>query len=225
MMTRKRLLCAALALAMLLSAQSAAAAAETENTRSMIITANTRLPKINVTVPGKGSVYINPLSLTVSINGKPRKDQIFSTPCALINRSEVPLAVDVTVTGSALEGSDLQLSTSSTAGSDGGDKRAFVYFEIQPSPTADTDLVTSRVTWDAAYDSEKHIVVDGTPEGRTRTNVLTLAAKTQAGEVARGGCAAFRLSGDVVPSPEQAWTTKDGVEVKVAFSFTPLPYS
>ena len=214
-MKRKRLLCAILALVLLISAQPAMAAS---NQRSTEITTTTKMPTINVTVPSKGSVVINPLSLPVSISGEESTDQIVCTPRQLINKSDVSLSVDITVTGANKEGSELELASSPTNGA-GTAKKAFIYFEIHQADTDDVD----HAEWDAGYDASKHILVlDGVPQ--SKTEVLTLPAKTLDGEIAPGGYAPFRLSGDAVRSPENAWKKADGVNVVIAFTFTPIPY-
>ena len=219
-MNLKRLLCAVLALVLLFSAQLPAAASNKGNQRSIIITARCRLPVIRVTVPSYASVYINPLKLPVYIDGESDTDQIISTPSMVINYSEVPLVVDVEVSGSVKEGSNMTLASSPTNGA-GSDKRAFVYFEIVQ---AETDDLTDDVEWAPAYDAAKHLaVIPGAP--KTMKQIFTLSARTLDGEVAEGGYAPFRLSGDAVKTPANAWNSKDGVNVTVAFTFTPISYS
>ena len=216
-MMRKRLLCAALALVLLFSAQPAAAAAP--NMRFTEITADCRLPVIQVTVPTYASVYINPLELPVDV-GSGRKDrgQILCTPACIANESEVPLAVDLTVTASVKPESTMTLALSPTGG-EGAEKRAFIYFEIQQSNT-DNDR---RVGWDPEYDASKHIVIQDGMSVR-KQDVMTLPPMTPKGNVADGGYAPFRLTGDAVREPTDEWTEADGINVTVAFTFTPLSY-
>lgn len=60
--------------------------------------------------------------------------------------------------------------------------------------------------------------------GSTKLGLCTLAAaKDNAGtmEPQAGSFLLARLGGDVVQSPTEAWTSKDGVVVNVAFTFTP----
>ena len=214
-MKRKGLLCVVLALALLFSAQSAAAAAEAANERSMIITATTRLPVIEVTVPIAGQVYINPLQLPVDVYGEFETDQIISDPLTIANESDVALQVDVRVTGAVKSGSDMTLAAAPTNGT-GTNKSAFVYFEMKASDPYDP----YSVEWDEAYDAAKHIPV--TPGGSSKSNVVTLEAMSMYGEVLGG--AAFRLTGDAVKTPTNAWTAKDSIDVSIAFTFTPIPF-
>ncbi|MCI8538584.1 MAG: hypothetical protein HFF18_07990 [Oscillospiraceae bacterium] len=216
-MKRKGLLCAILALVLLFSAQPAAVAAG--NVRSTIIRTTCRLPVIKVTVPTSASVYINPLRFPVSIGDEEADEQIISTPAAIANMSEVPVAVDVTVAGAVKTGSTMTLASAPTGGS-GTEKSAFVYFEIKQ---ADSEY-PEDVQWDPSYDAAEHIaVISGVPI--TRQNIMTLPARTLDGEVAEGGYAPFRLTGDAVKKPTNAWNSRDGINVSVAFTFTPLSYS
>lgn len=212
---RKRLFCAVLALFMLLSVQPTAAAS---NHRSTIINATCRLPVIRVFIPSSGTVYLNPYKLSVSINGQSEDRQIVSSRGRVYSKSDIPLDMDVTVTGAVKSGSTMTLASSPTGGS-GSAKSAFVYFEIHQVDDPDYDLVD----WDAEYDAAKHIVVtDGVPI--TKKSIMTLPAMTMDKEVAPGGYALFRLSGDAVRQPTDAWTSNDGLTVTVAFTFTPIPY-
>lgn len=219
-MNRKRLFCAVLALVLLFSAQPATAAAELWDTYSTTITASCKVPTIKVTVPSTGQVYLNPLKLTVFINGESTSDQIISAPCCIANESDIPITVDVTVTGAVNEGSDMTLVASSTQDSESTDKSAFIYFEMQSADTDDPN----DVTWDSEYDSSKHIIVDTSAAGQSKENILTLSAITPEGAVAAGGYGAFRLAGDAVETPANVWTSQDGISVEVAFTFTPLSY-
>lgn len=218
-MKRKRLICAILALALLCSASSAAFAAETGNTRTTVITTTTRMPVINVTVPGRGSVVINPLSLPVSVAGGTSREQIVSTPRSLVNKSDAPVTVDVSVAAAVRDGSDMTLASSPTGGT-GAAKQAFIYFELHTSNSEEP----KSSDWDAEYDADKHILVlDGVPQ--SKTGMITLAAKRTDGEIARGGYGPFRLTGDAVRNPDSAWTKADGVDVIITFTFTALPYA
>lgn len=218
-MRQRRLLCAVLALVLLLSAQPTAAALTPPYSQSVEIKGDALIPIISVTVPSSGEVYINPLELPVDI-GTGRRDygQILSTPACIANESEVAMQVDLTLTASLKEGNTMKLSSIPTGGS-GTQKKAFIYFEIVQSDT-DRDRY---VEWAPAFDASKHIVIqDGMSV--TKTNVLKLPPITPRGRVAPGGYAPFRLTGDAVTDPTDEWTEKDGINVTVAFTFTPLHY-
>lgn len=216
-MKRKRLLCAVLALVLLFSAQPAALALF-ENQRATVIDATCKPPEIYVDVPAYSDVIINPLAIPVYINGRSEERQIIATPSCLINRSDVALAVDMTVSGSINEGSTMSLATTPTGGTGTG-KRAFLYFEIQQTNTRYAD----EVDWDPAYDPAKHILItDG--GSVTKKNIMKLPAMTLDHEVADGGYAPFRLTGDAVREPTDEWNENDGISVTVAFTFTPLSY-
>lgn len=216
-MKRKALLCVLLALTLLFTAQPAAAL--TSNQRATVIVAETRMPDINVTVPASVDVMINPLEMPVKVGSGELDEQIICSPAYIVSRSEVPLRVDVTITGSVYKDSDLQLVSSSAAVT-GTAKKAFVYFEMQQTDAE----YWEDVTWDPRYNETKHIAVR--PSGpATRKGFVTLPALTLDRELAENAYAWFRLSGNAVKSPANKWTTDDGISVTVAFTFTPLPYS
>lgn len=216
-MKRKKLFCALAAFLLLFSQPSAEALLSNE--RSTVIEGLARLPVINVIVPVSANVIINPFELPVWIGGEESEAQIISSSSYLVNASEVPMNVGITVTGRVKEGSDMTLASSPTGGN-GSQKQAFIYFEIQKSSTNEPE----GVTWDTSYDPSKHIlVIEGTPNGKS--DLLRLPAITREREVAAGGCAPFRLTGDAVRNPTNEWTGKDGIYVTVAFTFTPLHYS
>ncbi len=215
-MKEKQFLGVILTLVLLFTAQPAAMAAA-NNGYATEIEADCRLPLIQVTVPSSNAVYINPFQLAVSIGEVDSTAQIISTPASIANKSEVPLAVNVTVTGTVNEGSDMTLASAPTGGT-GTDKSAFVYFEIKQSNSSDLETVQ----WEPAYNAAKHIIVSST--SITRQNILTLPAKTLDDEVAEGGYALFRLTGDAVKNPASQWDSRDGINVTVAFTFTPLSY-
>lgn len=218
-MKQRRLICAVLALVLLLSAQSALAAEVPPNGRELTIAGDCRIPIISVTVPTSSTVYINPLELPVNIGtSKRQRGQILSTPACIANNSQVAMQVDLTITASVKEGSDMTLASAPTGG-EGTEKSAFIYFEIQQSDT----YKSKYVNWDPAYDPAKHIVIqDGMSV--TEENILKLPPITEKGKVADGGYAPFRLTGDAVREPTDAWTAADGINVTVAFTFTPLHY-
>lgn len=218
-MKKLRLFCAALALVLLFTAQPATAVAETGNTRSTTITAKCRMPSIIVTVPTTGQVYLNPLKLKVNVDGADTTEQVLSRTCFIANKGDIPLQVDVSLTAALTEGSDMTLASSSTKGSASTSKLAFIYYEMQLSDDYEPD----DVQWDKTYDASKHIVLS-TGETKSKENILTLAPKTLDGEMGKGGFGAFRLTGDAIENPQNAWHSKDGLMVEVAFTFTPLSY-
>lgn len=216
-MKRKVLLCVLTVLVLFCSTQPAAALLSNE--RGTVIEGDARLPIIRVVVPTRAEVLINPYQMPVEIDGETRREQILCTPAVIASTSDIPLKVSITITGAVKEESDMTLATAPTGGA-GTSKSAFVYFEIVQSNS--DDVISSL--WAKAYDPAKHIpVVPGTPQ--TRTDIMTLPPMTKDNEVARGGYAQFRLTGDAVWNPTTEWSRKDGINVIVAFTFTPVPYT
>ena len=216
-MKRKALLCAVLALALLCSTRPASALLSNE--RGTVIEGAARIPVISVAVPASVNVLINPYEMPVSIGDGVYTDQILCSPAYLLSRSDIPLEVGVTVTGSVYPGSDMALAPSPTYGA-GTEKRAFVYFETVRSSWEYQELVQ----WAPAYDPAKHIIVSET--AKTKENILTLPPYTDGmyGLPPENAYAWFRLAGDTARDPTNEWNEKDGLRVIVAFTFTPVSY-
>ena len=167
---KQKVLCALTALVLLSFTRPAAALLSNE--RGTVIEAMTRMPIINVTVPGSAEVLINPFQFPVEIDGEDRREQIICTPAMIVSRSDVPLKVSVTVTGGVKEGSDMTLATSPTGGT-GTTKSAFVYFEMVQSESSYTGEVR-RSLWADAYDSGKHIPVVGGGVSQSKADISSL---------------------------------------------------
>lgn len=217
-MKRKALLCAVLALTLLCSTQPAAALLSNE--RGTVIEGVARMPIISVVVPASVNILINPYEMPVSIGDGVYTDQIICNPAYLLSKSDIPLEVGVTVTGSVYPDSDMTLASSPTYGA-GTQKRAFVYFETVRSDWEYYELVQ----WAPAYDPMKHIIVaDGTT--RTKEKIVTLPPYTDGmyGLPPKDAYFWFRLAGDAARTPSSEWNEKDGIRVTVTFTFTPVSY-
>lgn len=204
-MKNKLLLCVILALLLSVSAPAFASG----NTR---IDALCNLPEISVIVPATAEVFINPYRLPLSIESDETTAQIVSTPACIENKSEVPVSVTATLTCALKEGSDMRLYSTTTQDPDMTltSKTAFVYFEMQAAPSVD------QAVWDSEYDMEKHQVVRlGT--SRPKKDMVVIAQADQPNHFG-----AFRLTGDCVAVPRIPWTEADGIEVEIAFTFSPL---
>lgn len=204
-MKKKLLLCMSLALLLSVSAPAFASG----NTR---IDALCNLPEISVIVPATAEVFINPYKLPLSIESDETTAQIVSTPACIENRSKVPISVTATLTCALKEGSDMRLYSTSTQDPDLTltSKGAFVYFEIQAASGL------NQVAWDSEYAMEKHQIVRlGTTRPKKNMAVIAQADQTNHFGV-------FRLTGDCVAFPKIPWTEADGIDVEIAFTFTPL---
>lgn len=214
-MKRKALLCAILALTLLFSGQPASAL--TSNQRETVIQATARVPVISVTVPASVDIMINPFRMPVQIGGEESDAQIVCSPAYILSTSDIPLKVDITVTGSVYANSDLTLVSAPTNGA-GSSKNAFVYFEMQQTSVDDWEYVR----WDPVFDAAKHINV--TTTAQTKRAMVTLPPLTLDGELPENAYAWFRLAGDAARAPTNEWSTNDGINVTVAFTFTPVSY-
>lgn len=200
-----------LLLVTLLVAAFPAQAVEKPNSKT-VITAEPYLPdiKIEVVVPASGNVYINPNRLPVKVGANIENKQVVSDSFCIENLSDVPLKVSVEVTGKIKSGSDMGLTTSSTANLTTKSKKAFMYLEILSASDPST------VEWSNAFNAKKHVVVR---EATTAKKDIVIVGANE--QEKRFGV--FRLAGDCIQNPREEWTAKDGVEVEVAFTFSPLP--
>lgn len=218
-MKRKALLCAMLALTLLCSAQPAAAL--TSNQRAIEIEGLTRLPVVDITVPSGFNVIINPYEMPVTVNNGVYRDPIVCTPTYLVSHSDAPIRVDVSVTGSVYEGSDLSLVPSPTNGV-GTEKNAFVYFEMVKSNA----YYWGAVQWESGYTNKSNQVLVAEGTSTVKQEVAVLPAVTSSnGLLPDNARAWFRLSGDAVKTPTSGWNNGDGIRVVVVFTFTPLHFS
>lgn len=232
------------ALAVSLVVPAFATASPAPNTKTNITGAYEAIT-IDVTVPTTGTTKINPYGLPVKLDtagtNKIVGQQIVSMPLAITNNSDVNLAVDASVTG-VVKG-DLKLAAEAPSDGDTA-KNAFVYLQMAPNALAESDKDTADGNvcgftaatinaayeeWNPAYDADKDLVV-GT-RAADKAKMVYLKA-TEAGstpdsdgnypqELVAGGSAFFRLSGQVVADPKEAWTAKDGFTANVAFTFKP----
>lgn len=176
-----------------------------------LITAGCSLPEILVTVPNSGQIFLNPYQIPIEIDGTMSSQQIVFAPVAMENKSEVPLAVTMTVVGNVNPESTLRLLSYSTREVDTNRKYAFLYCELHAASSMDA------VVWDSKYNEDTHApVLDGREV--TRRNVITLSQADQ-----QDHFGVFRLTGDCTPNPIDPWSEDiDTIDVKIAFSFKPL---
>lgn len=208
----KKRLSLCLVLVLLLALAVPAHAVTVRGGNKTVIKAEPYLPDITieVVVPTSGNVYINPNRLPVKVDGNIVNKQIVSDSFHIENLSEVPLKVSVEVEGRIKRGSDMGLLTQSTTNITTTAKRAFIFLDIQAVTNP------SSVTWASAYDANKHVIVrDGST---AKKNIIILDSADQ-----NKRFGAFHLAGDCVQNPREQWTEKDGVDVEVVFTFSPLP--
>lgn len=208
----------AVVLALLISVPANAA----YGTMSTKITASScNIPVVRVTVPATGKVYINPQKLPIKLSSGFQFEedsdvpQIVSAPSYICNESEVPLEVNVSITGAVGSGSGITLVKSSTAASTSKNKNMFMFFQMK---AVDESAVESLedIVWDTVYNEDSHVLVSTTT--KSKKQIVTLDANKE------DNCyGAFRLYGDCIASPTKPWKTTDKLDVTVAFTFTPLP--
>lgn len=195
------------------------------------ISGSTEVPTISVTVPTTGSVITNPYKLSVDVSAANdgsdlTTDQIISATQFIESESNVPLNLSVTATGEIPTESKAVFSTASVANNAKlTNKSLFLYLQLKAA-TASLDAsgnVETAAPDFQAFDAKTDIVIGA--KQVTKPNILTLdaARKEQSGgaDVTVPAVAGFRLAGDAVTTPTEAWTNKDIVNVKLAFTFTP----
>lgn len=207
-MSMKKIVSAAMALAMAASLTVPAFAA-TDNTTD--ITGTTQAPTIAVTVPATGAVTVNPYKMEVTVNSNQVTDQIISAPMYVENSSDVPLVFDVTVTGKK-EGNAI-FSTTPIGTKVVTTNSVFMYAEFGAATANDG---TGDPTWAAAYDSKATNQVAISERSTTKKAVVELAANASGAK----NYVAFKLAGDASSQPTTAWTAADKVGATIAFTFT-----
>lgn len=164
------------------------------------------------------------------------------------NESGTDLDIGATVTVSDIKGVELVSKTTGGVSSKGSDKQAYVYLEVAAVDSATENATLQKLKGDltddddmndavmaahaeaATWANSKKLTLNGDDEAVTSTESLGLLKKAatprndENGDdpvAAVGSIALFRLGGDCVPNPEEAWAKTDTFKVNVAFTFTP----
>ncbi len=153
---------------------------------------------IDVLVPSSGQIVLNPYSLEVDTDEGVTTDQIVHSCQPLINLSDFPVIVDVSVTGTIPAESGAGFVSAPPA-QDAPGKDVFLYAEFQPDPS-----VWVGEYWGLPY----QVLADASGE-----NVLTLNA---------GGEGYFRMFGAMSVYPEEPWSDTDTFGAVLSFTFTPV---
>ena len=153
---------------------------------------------IDVLVPSSGQIVLNPYSLEVDTDEGVTTDQIVHSCQPLINLSDFPVIVDVSVTGTIPAESGAGFVSAPPA-QDAPGKDVFLYAEFQPDPS-----VWVGEYWGLPY----QVLADASGE-----NVLTLNA---------GGEGYFRIFGAMSVYPEEPWSDTDTFGAVLSFTFTPV---
>ena len=153
---------------------------------------------IDVLVPSSGQIVLNPYGLEVDMDGGVSTDQIVHSCQTLINLSDFPVIVDVSVTGTIPAESGAEFVSAPPA-PDAPGKDVFLYAEFQPDPS-----VWVGEYWGLPY----QVLADASGE-----NVLTLEA---------GGEGYFRMFGAMSVYPEEPWSDTDTFGAVLTFTFAPL---
>lgn len=216
---RKKILSLGLATVLALSSVSMAFAADVaiETTDAngayaseVPVDSTTKVPAIKVTVPTASSIGINPYQMEFKVGDVTAKTQIISADYYIKNESDVPIAVDVTVTGKIDSPSEAVFATAALKGNE-TTKSVFLYMEI--GAAADDSTPAS---YGNAYDAKSpNQILVGT-KAVTKKATVELAAGKEAPTYA-----SYKFFGATATNPAKAWTDADEVGATVVFSFVP----
>jgi len=160
-------------------------------------------PIIDVIVPATGSVIINPYRLNVKLDGVMTREQIVNPAQVLTSHSNVPVLVNATATGVISAGSEA-VFVSKPPNAEA--KEVFLYVEFQPT----------NDNWIGEYIGAPNQMIV-TADGSSKDAVMTLDAGMDSPSYG-----AYRLFGALSTAPDEMWSSADGIEVSVAFTFTPV---
>lgn len=219
---------------------------------------------LSVTVSNTGNALINPYGLPVDlthaegsgssattvVDGTISGEQVTTAaPLTIINESAVALAVSATVTGTEVGDAklvaDLEAGVTSTATPKNIVARLEVFAApgIDDSVIADLTSTTANDKYAAQTALNEAFAALKSEDAALTAPVLTTAQTAEGTLVLRegddgasqdGGVAFFRLAGDVVKNPTDAWTEADpsaspavvgdGFSAAIAFTFEPSEY-
>lgn len=215
------------------------------------ITSTYQATDIEVLVPGDTAAVIDPYGIGFSVDKSDSSKaqftgQIVTAPMAIYNKSALDLDVSASAIATVKEGSTMKLATATTKaqGTEGTEgyvpastsKSAFVQLQVA------TTTVTSSADADESDDGIKDGIIGACANDATWTGATPITVGTKATAPVKvvtlvkpsldvgdgtfkkfnaGSIAVFRLTGDCVEDPKDAWATTDGFEANVTFTFKP----
>lgn len=174
------------------------------------VDSDTKVPTIKVTVPTASSIGINPYQMEFEVGGVTAKTQIISPDYYIENASDVPIAVDVTVTGKIDSPSEAVFATAALKGNE-TTKSVFLYMEIGAAADANTPA-----SYGNAYDAKgPNQILVGTKAVTKKATVILAEGDSSA------TYASYKFFGATATNPAKAWTATDEIGATVVFSFVP----
>jgi hypothetical protein len=195
----------ALCLALTLNVPLCAAAADlpTEDD-DLVAVPETPDDLIEVTVPTTGQITINPYRMHVVVDaetGETSRDQIVHQAQTLVNHTDFPVAVNVSLSAAFPAASSARFVTAPPDRSS-LEKDVFLYVEFQNDPDQ----------WlDGYVGADNQLIV--TDQVMDAENVMTLAPNGQG---------SFHFSGAMAAGDYPMWSADDAFSVNMVFSFTSL---
>ncbi len=191
---------------------------------TLSVTGTTNTPTIKITAPTTGSVVVNPYKLKCTLGEQQVSDQIVSATQYIVNESNVPIKVDVTV--SATTAGNAALATAAPTEKITTNS-VFMYLQVVTegvNVTVEGGNVSEKsggtFTEYSAKSTDAVVLASG--KSTTKSGIATLGAATYTDDTLTDatGCA-FRFGGSAATNPTKAWTSNDTVSPTVVFSFVP----
>lgn len=173
---------------------------------------------IKVTFPTDPKVIINPYGMDVNITEKITSNaQVLSPTYALVNESNVDLAVSVKALGTVGGDKATLVETADEVGED-GDKKLFMYVEMASATKEDA----SDAVWAESYTDAANQLIIPAEEMEDGKELLKMPkADYKSGALSKAKYAAFKMGGKATTNPDEAWADTDTVSVNLTFSFKP----
>lgn len=156
---------------------------------------------IDVLVPGSGQIIINPYRLEKTLDGGTTTAQIIHQPQSLLNRSGIPVLVNVSVKGTVPEESSV-FFVSAPQPEKIQQKWVFLYVEFQ----------SDMEWWQDSYNGAANQVLVATDAAEAR-GVLVLEPWSEG---------FFRFSGSMSAAGDHTWIAEDTFGAVLVFSFEVL---
>lgn len=212
----KRMLSMVLAGALVLSISNVSQAAVNpeDGKYSITVGSEVEVPTIEVELSDTSArkIAINPYGLEANIagtvSGSPEQhEQLVNKVESITNKSEVALAVNVTVQATPAQEGKARLATAPVQSTEKANA-IFAYLQLDVGDSIDADK---------EYNSKNENQIVFATKEASKKEMVTLKDKSQAD----GKKVSYKILGNVAANPAQMWTDADMVDFKIVFDFEP----
>lgn len=211
---------------------------EDTTNRKTEYTIDTKTPNVQVTVPSSGAVKLNPYQIKIKDvsalaigNGENDGEtgSVLAAKTFITNKSDVPVKMSITVTGSIPQGSAAKFATGPVSETE-QNRAVFMFVDVGAvADAADASALstaTATALCDVTYDSTKlyNASTKTGSQGVVKTGDLKLVDILTIPVPGTGKVANYvpiQIGGNCATTPKDAWTAADTVGVTMTFSFTP----